>query len=221
MRSHKTLRSGTLVVSIASLFVLARATSTGRNRPGPPAASDGSLVVEHALATLEEGRRIFRSDTFGDEAYWGDTLHLHKAIEGDRFGGVGAGVSPRTALAVGLKVDMDALPPPLQNQLRAGRVNLDDPATTLALLEFDAVVGVTGYPKEQVTAFLSRPLGELDLPVIMLDGVCLARSTNSQRARSPARGEAELDAHCDPSGLGRGDVRQSPQEAVGSGLATR
>src|SRR6185437_17067077 len=59
--------------------------------------------------------------------------------------------SPKTALAVGLKVDVDALPPQLVAALRAGRVNLDDPATTLALLKDNAVVGVTGFFTEQGT----------------------------------------------------------------------
>ena len=62
------------------------------------------------LRQLDEGRSIFRFDTFGDERFWGDTLHLHDAISGDSLGGVGPGVSPRTALAVGLKVDVKALP---------------------------------------------------------------------------------------------------------------
>ena len=61
--------------------------------------------------TMDQGRRIFRFDTIGDESFWGDTLGLHKAIEGANLGGVGDGVSPVTALAVGLKVDVDALPP--------------------------------------------------------------------------------------------------------------
>jgi hypothetical protein len=94
---------------------------------------------------IDEGRRIFRFDTFGDEAFWGDTLKLHQAIEGQQFGGVGPGVSPKTALAVGLKVDADALPPDVLNAIRDGRVNLDDPAVTLALLDANAVVGVTGH----------------------------------------------------------------------------
>jgi hypothetical protein len=99
----------------------------------------------HAKRTLTEGRQIFRFDTFGDEAYWGDTIKLHRAIEGSRFGGVGPGVSPKTALAVGLKVDVDALPGNLVKSLRSGQVNLDDPATTLALLKLNAVIGVTGF----------------------------------------------------------------------------
>jgi hypothetical protein len=95
--------------------------------------------------SFEEGRRIFRFDTFGDEAFWEDTLKLHQAIQGAAFGGVGPGVSPNTALAVCLTVDVDALPTSLQQQLQRGQVNLDDPATTLAVLAHDAVVGVTGF----------------------------------------------------------------------------
>ena len=93
---------------------------------------------------LDEGKQTFRFDTFGDEAFWSDALQLHRAIAGANFGGVGPGVSPTTALAVGLKVDSDALPQSLISQLKHGRVNLDDPATTLALLKLNAVVGVKG-----------------------------------------------------------------------------
>ena len=84
-------------------------------------------VDDHAQATIDLGRQIFRFDTFGDEAWWGDTLKLHQAIAGARNGGVGPGVSPKTALAVGLKVDADALPGQLKSQIRAGRVNLSSP----------------------------------------------------------------------------------------------
>jgi cytochrome c2 len=98
-----------------------------------------------------EGKQIFRFDTFGDEDFWGGTLKLHTAIEGSRFGGVGAGVSPKAALAVGLKVDVDALPRSLLMALRAGNVNLDDPAVTLTLLKLNAVVGVTGHFQSGLT----------------------------------------------------------------------
>jgi mono/diheme cytochrome c family protein len=94
---------------------------------------------------IEEGRETFRNDTFGDEAFWGDLLQLHKAIAGNGLGGVGPGVSPRTALEVGLKVDSEALPNRLVKDLQKGRVNLDDPATTVALLKLDAVVGIKGF----------------------------------------------------------------------------
>ena len=61
----------------------------------------------------------------------------------------GPGVSPATALAVGLKVDVDALPRSLQRAIARGKVDLDDPAVTLELLKLDAVVGVTGFFDEQ------------------------------------------------------------------------
>lgn len=82
------------------------------------------------------GRRIFRYDTFGDEQFWTDTLHLERVIQ--------QAVDPTTALGVGLKVDMDALPPALVRSIKAGKVDLKSPATTLALLKLDAVVGVKG-----------------------------------------------------------------------------
>jgi len=94
---------------------------------------------------IAEGKQIFRFDTFGDEDFWGGQLRLHEAIEGEQFSGVGPGVSPETALAVGLKVDVEALPRPLQNQLKQGKVDLTDPAVTLALLKLNAVVGITGF----------------------------------------------------------------------------
>jgi len=104
------------------------------------------LAASHGTARLlAEGRNTFRFDTFGDEDFWGGTLQLHQAIAGAAHGGVGPGVSPRTALAVGLKVDAQALPPAVRDALRAGQVNLDDPAVTLALLQLDAVVGVKGF----------------------------------------------------------------------------
>jgi hypothetical protein len=101
--------------------------------------------LTNARKMFLEGQETFRFDTFGDEAFWGDQLQLHKAIEGEQFGGVGPGVSPATALAVGLKVDVDALPDDLIKQLQSGQVDLNDPAVTLALLKLNAVVGVTGF----------------------------------------------------------------------------
>jgi hypothetical protein len=103
------------------------------------------LVTDNAFNLISNGRNIFRYDTFGSEAFWGDTLKLHQAIAGATNGGVGAGLSPRTALALGLKVDADALPTNLIAQLQANQVNLDDPTNTLALLQLQAVVGVTGF----------------------------------------------------------------------------
>jgi len=93
---------------------------------------------------VDEGRQTFRFDTFGDEAFWGDTLQLHRAIAGEDNGGVGPGVSPNTALDVGLKVDVEAVPAAVAQALSKGMVDLDDPASTLVLLKANAVVGLTG-----------------------------------------------------------------------------
>jgi hypothetical protein len=121
----------------------------------PPSARDGGsgsgaeadAVLVNARRMLEDGRETFRFDTFGDEAFWGDTLQLNRAIAGQANGGVGEGVSPKTALAVGLKVDVDAVPSKVADALAQGKVNLDDPASTLVLLKANAVVGVTGIFK--------------------------------------------------------------------------
>ncbi len=104
-----------------------------------------AAIAHNAQKMMDEGKKTFRYDTFGSEAFWGDALQLHKAIAGAKNGGVGPGVSPKTALAVGLKVDVDALPAALKKQIAAGKVNLDDPATTVALLKLNAVVGVTAF----------------------------------------------------------------------------
>jgi mono/diheme cytochrome c family protein len=101
-------------------------------------------IAQAAARAFLEGQETFRFDTFGSEAFWGDQLRLHEAIAGAANGGVGDGVSPRTALSVGLKVDVDRLPQRLRQQLRRGEVNVDDPATTVALLKLGAVIGVKG-----------------------------------------------------------------------------
>ena len=102
-------------------------------------------ISDNAQRMMEQGKQIFRYDTFGSEEFWGGKLRLHEAIAGQKLGGVGNGVSPKTALALGLKVDAEALPAELVAQIKAGAVNLDDPATTVALLKLNAVVGVTGF----------------------------------------------------------------------------
>ena len=108
-----------------------------------------AVIRDNAKHMADEGKQTFRFDTFGDESFWGDTLRLHEAIEGQKLGGVGPGVSPATALAVGLKVDVDALPASVIAALREGKVDLNDPATTLLLLKAGSVVGLTGHFNSQ------------------------------------------------------------------------
>lgn len=104
-----------------------------------------AMIAGHASQMLAEGRKIFRYDTFGSEDFWGGTLRLHEAIEGEKLGGTGKGVSPKTALALGLKVDAGALPASLVAKIKANQVDMNDPATTVALLKLNAVIGVTGF----------------------------------------------------------------------------
>jgi hypothetical protein len=128
-------------------FVLAGAAAAGFLTLGHLAfgGREQDTIAQNAQDMIEAGRQTFRFDTFGDETFWGDSLKLHQAIEGSAFGGVGPGVSPATALAVGLKVDADALPSSLVQDVRQGRVNLNSPGATLALLKLNAVLGVTGF----------------------------------------------------------------------------
>ncbi|HEX5108620.1 MAG TPA: hypothetical protein VFV95_09250 [Vicinamibacterales bacterium] len=100
----------------------------------------GSVEARNSLLpqgkAVREGREIFRHDTFGDEQLWTDVLRMHEVIP--------KAVSPNTALKVGLKVDSQALPRPIVRALKAGEVDLDDPAITVALLQLNAVVGLEG-----------------------------------------------------------------------------
>ena len=96
---------------------------------------DDDAAARHAQM-VAEGRQIFRYDTFGDEAKWTDTLRLHEVV--------GTAVDPTTALAVGLKVDAEALPASVVAGIQNGSISLTDPTTTVALLKLDAVVGLKG-----------------------------------------------------------------------------
>jgi hypothetical protein len=122
----------------------AQTTRPGATLPAAQQDYDGQIQA-NAARMLVEGKRTFRFDTFGSEDFWGGKLRLHEALAGAKLGGVGPGVSPKTALGLGLKVDAEALPASLVTQIKAGTVDLDDPATTLALLKLNAVVGVTGF----------------------------------------------------------------------------
>jgi hypothetical protein len=115
--------------------------------PGSGAAKGavGQASEDDGASLVSQGKQVFRFDTFGDESFWGDTLGLNQTIAGAANGGIGPGLSPKTALALGLKVDVDALPDAVKQGIQNGTVNLDDPATTLALLKLNAVVGVKGF----------------------------------------------------------------------------
>lgn len=123
---------------------LAKVSAQGRAAAVSTASFDDQIRA-NADSALAAGRQTFRFDTFGDEAFWGDSLQLQRAIEGASLGGEGGGLSPKAALDLGLKVDVNALPPQIITGLRQNTINLNDPAVTLALLKLNAVVGVQGF----------------------------------------------------------------------------
>ena len=132
-----------LLSAVSIVFALALALSIGEVGPAATANQaaggvvndDGPSVRDDNVRKQPRGQAIFRYDTFGDEQLWTDVLRMHEVI---------ATVSPATALAVGLKVDVEALPPAVTAALRAGEVDLANPAVTVELLRLNAVVGVQG-----------------------------------------------------------------------------
>ncbi len=85
---------------------------------------------------VAQGQQIFRFDTFGDEVQWTDNLRMHEVIR--------SAVDPLTALSVGLKVDAEALPAAVVQGIQSGSIDLKSPATTVALLKLNAVIGIKG-----------------------------------------------------------------------------
>ncbi len=148
-RPHRTRLVVTLSTLVGALLaglalVAADAPPSGEYLPATISAH-AKQPEQDALQAIARGRQTFRHDTFGGEAFWGDTLHLDDAIAGAANGGVGPGLSPRAALGLGLKVDVAALPRSIRRALAQGTVNLDDPAVTLTLLQRNAVVGIRGF----------------------------------------------------------------------------
>ena len=113
---------------LSTLLCACLATLTSGCSEAPAANLGTQQSSRLSPATIAEGQRIFRYDTFGDEQLWTDRLRMHEVVQT---------IDPLTALAVGLKVDADALPPGILDS-----VDLEDPATTVALLKLNAVVGV-------------------------------------------------------------------------------
>lgn len=126
----------------AGVDCTATITTAAKDTMGVPLAADVSwtfsTVVDPDVAM--EGQQIFRYDTFGDETQWSDTLRMHEVIA--------AAVDPVTALAVGLKVDAEALPAEVVAGIQDGSISLTSTDTTIALIKLDAVVGIKGVVEE-------------------------------------------------------------------------
>src|SRR5688572_14311986 len=131
------IRTSLMIGALGGAIVLAAAACGGSS--GNDVAQQDSTAQQAAL--IEQGKQIFRFDTFGDERQWTDVLRMHEVIS--------AAVDPTTALSVGLKVDAEALPQSVVNGIQDGSIDLKSPATTVALLKLTASVGVKG-PTETV-----------------------------------------------------------------------
>ena len=142
--SIKTATVISIIILIISISQFMQCTNSSNGQAKKTEKENEDPITDNANKMLAEGKQTFRFETFGDEAYWTDALQLNKAIAGEKNGGVGGGLSPKAALAAGLKVDMDVIPADVAAAIKAGKVNLDDPAVTLTLLQLNAVVGVKG-----------------------------------------------------------------------------
>ena len=123
-------------VSVVSVLAACRESDEPATVVSPRAEQVSAVNASMNPALVQQGKSIFRFDTYGDETFWTDTLRMHEVIR--------TSVSPKTALAVGLKVDADALPPSVKAGILNGTIDLNAPATTVALLELGAVVGLVG-----------------------------------------------------------------------------
>ena len=148
---HASRRGRVSAIAVAAVFAMGSALFLGSSVSADERSRlDGHHVADlktdlKAVKEIREGRQIFRYSTFGSEDFWGGALGLHEAIAGAANGGVGGGLSPTAALALGLKVDVAALPGRVIKSLRKGALDLTDPAVTIELLRLNAVVGVTGF----------------------------------------------------------------------------
>ena len=124
------------LLAFAAIAASACDRDEARSSVAPTVSDADASQTRMDPATLTEGRTIFRFDTFGDETFWTDTLRMHEVIR--------TKVSPATALSVGLKVDLDALPAAVRAGILDKSIDLDSPATTVTLLKLGAVLGVVG-----------------------------------------------------------------------------
>ena len=119
--------SKTVPILLTAVLAAALIPACGGGSGGDPApapatdpaqgAGPAPVVAPTQAQLVEQGREIFRFDTFGDERQWTDALRMHEVIE--------QAVSPNVALSVGLKVDADAIPPAVAAAIQAGQVDLD------------------------------------------------------------------------------------------------
>ncbi len=142
-----TMVIGIIMFTVAATQFIQCKTTKRDTRAAPDMTGDPNDfdddIEKNSKELFEKGKAVFRFDTFGDEVFWTDKLKLHKAIADEKHGGTGKGLSPKDALAAGLKVDLAILPKFLRKKIQQGTF-LDDPWVTLQLLKINAVVGTIG-----------------------------------------------------------------------------
>lgn len=145
MKTHKLLLPLLCMIIIAQMLFLQCGSPKKSLREQDDESGKESTwnrdIRKNADDMLEKGRAVFRFETFGDESFWTDKLQLHKAIADKGAGGIGEGLSPKEALDLGLKVDIDILPKFAKEAVAEGKL-LNDVDFTLTLLRLNAVVGV-------------------------------------------------------------------------------
>src|SRR5688500_15309260 len=144
--NYTTMKRQLLIIIAGGIFMQCstpkKSERQAADESGNPNAWNVS-ITENATDMLDKGKAVFRFETFGDEAFWTDKLQLHRAIADEKAGGIGKGLTPKAALAAGLKVDLDVLPKSVKKAIKEGKI-LDDTDATLALIKLNAVVGVVG-----------------------------------------------------------------------------
>jgi hypothetical protein len=128
---------------LALVLIQCNTKAKTRSKPDESGNSDAwsASINDYAKDMLKKGQAVFRYETFGDEIFWTDKLQLHKALVDEKHGGIGKGLTPKEALAAGIKVNLKLLPEFLKQKIKEGKF-LDDPLVTLELLRLNAVVGV-------------------------------------------------------------------------------
>jgi hypothetical protein len=67
-------------ISLASALVFAIKLLPLNAQTTPEVVGYDDAISHSAQQMLAAGKQIFRSDTFGSEAFWGDTLKLHETV---------------------------------------------------------------------------------------------------------------------------------------------
>jgi hypothetical protein len=134
-----------IILLVMSMTILVQCSTQPKLRARADRSGDpddfNDAIRKSADDLMDKGKAVFRYETFGDEVFWTDKLQLHKVLVDKKHGGIGDGITPKDALALGLRVDLQLLPGFLKKKIQEGKF-LDDPWVTKELLKINAVVGV-------------------------------------------------------------------------------